>query len=384
MASVITRTSGLIAAILCLVHTAAVSQTEFCADLSQHVPTGRVVDLPLPGRLPSKAEEQSIQDSELGLLASNDYANGWRIVDVDNDGRDDLLVWSIQGSGRFVNAELHDPPTGQRGVPGQHIARASMSLGVLQDPQVFRFRGINYIAFTEDGDESGTTIRRLVKTATGRYEAHTVCRANVILKVGTGCRHPACRGLKAAIERKDSPFHRVEWPHMYMAPAGLAVYFNNDRKIWDFDNSGRPTTIWRIGREHHDYAHISWALLGLGDVEPPVDSALRPGWDRYTARGVLPGRQHDRLRQTLAQQGDLLRHELRQPITLPNNGEFFLFTAHQGRTYWAWDFGEPPLGEQIHILYSKTNKSDYIGSVRVKRSMTLLPCTADCIEVLAR
>jgi len=259
-----------------------------------------------------------------------------------------------------------------------------MSLGVLQEPQVFRFKGSNYIALSDSGDESGTTIRRIIKAPNGRYEAHTVCRADVILKVETACRHPACRSLKAVIEHEDSPFHRVEWPHKYMAPAGLTVYFHDDRNTWDFDNSGQPASIWRIGRENYDYAHVSWALLGLGNAEPRVDSALRPSWDRNIVRSVLPGRQHDRLRRSLERQEDVLRRELGRPLALPNNGEFFLFTAHQGRTYWAWDFGEPPLGEQIHITYTKDKKSDYIGAVAVKRSMTLRPCTADCIDLLDR
>lgn len=386
MTSFTTKASAFIAGLFCMVQLSVAADAELCADLTRHFPHGPTTQLPAAGRGPNKAEEQIIKNSKLDLLEFNDYSTGSLIVDADNDGRDDLLVWSTQGSGRFVYAKLFDTPTDGRGNPQKLVSKASMNLGVLMEPQVFRFKGSNYIAFTEDGDESNTRINRLVKTANGKYELHTMCNTRVILRADTSCKHPACKKLKETIgnEHDNKAFREIEWPHKYTAAAGLVVFYSEEWSKGDFDNTKKPTTIWRAGRDNYAYDNISWALLGQGDTKPSIDPALRPSSDSEFRRSVLPGPQHDRLRRTLAEQGEVLSRELRKPISLPSVGEFFLFNAHEGRTYWAWDFGEGPFGEQIHITYTNANKSDYIGSIRVKRNMVLQPCTSKCVETLDR
>ena len=174
----------------------------------------------------------------------------------------------------------------------------------------------------------------------------------------------------------------VAWPHKYVPSAGLEVYFPEDGSSGDFDNSGNPTTVWRMGRQGYIYQHIYWAWLGQGPEAPQADPSLRPLDDSRKDRRVLPGSQHDRLRRTLAQQSEALSGALHQPVSLPNMGEFFLFSANKGRTYWAWDFGEPPNGDEIHITYTNAKRSDYIGTVRVMRSLALDPCTSDCWAAL--
>ncbi len=76
---------------------------------------------------------------------------GTFIVDGDNDGKDDLFAWNIQGSGRFVYAELFDIRSIQDA--RKLASKAAVELGVLQDPRFIRFKGINYLVSTETGDE---------------------------------------------------------------------------------------------------------------------------------------------------------------------------------------------------------------------------------------
>ena len=74
----------------------------------------------------------------------------------------------------------------------------------------------------------------------------------------------------------------------------------------------------------------------------------------------------------------MLTAQLGQPVSLPGRtGQFFLFNANN-RTYWAWDFGESPFGEAIHITYTNARKSDYIGKVAVQRDTGLQPCSSKC------
>jgi hypothetical protein len=252
------------------------------------------------------------------------------------------------------------------------------------DPRFIRFKGINYLVSTDTGDGDGISVSALAKVANGRYEHQTLCHMKAVVRPESDCRHPACKKLKEVIENKNDNdlFVSIEWPHKYFAPAGLAVYFRESGSEGDFDNSKNPTSIWRIGRKGYINQHIYWALLGQGDEMPDVDPKLRPMSEDKTVRRVLPGRQHDRLRRTLAQQSEVLGRELHRPVSLPNEGEFFLFSANEKRTYWAWDFGDPPYGEEIHITYTNATKSDYIGVVRVKRRLVLEPCSQNCVTPL--
>lgn len=355
-----------------------------CSGLSGYFANNQESKLPNPSRNPTQMERLLIDKSKIELLENTDYAMGVFIVDADNDNKEDVFVWNIQGSGRFVSAELFDTPSRQVEHVRELALKVSMDLGVLYEPRFLRFKGVNYLVSTNTGDRDGISITRITKTAGGLYEQQTLCRMQTIVKPNTSCRHPACKELREVIENKSEnrPFVNVEWPHKYFSPAGLEVYFSSDWSNGDFDNTGKPTSIWRIGREGYINQHIYWSLLGQGEEMPKVDSKLRPMSEDKTVRRVLPGRQHDRLRRTLTQQSEALSNQLHRPISLPNEGEFFLFKANGNRTYWAWDFGDTPYGEEIHIMYTNAKKSDYVGMIRVTRNQALEPCESNCITSL--
>jgi hypothetical protein len=361
--------------------TFAASGANLCSELSRHFVGSPALKLPDPSRRPSESERRLVEQSSIELLERTDYAMEVLVVDADNDGREDLVAWNIQGSGRFVSAEVFSLPSQHTGRTHELVRKVSLPLGVLQEPQFVQFQGTNYVVSTDTGDADGMTVGRLAKATGGSYELHTVCVMRARLKAKTSCRHPACKTLQALVEdlERNEPFLNVAWPHKYVPSAGLEVYFPEDGSSGDFDNSGNPTTVWRMGRQGYIYQHIYWAWLGQGPEAPQADPSLRPLDDSRKDRRVLPGSQHDRLRRTLAQQSEALSGALHQPVSLPNMGEFFLFSANKGRTYWAWDFGEPPNGDEIHITYTNAKRSDYIGTVRVMRSRELKPCVSACV-----
>lgn len=362
----------------------AASDANVCSELSGYLADKQSSKLPNPSRQPTPRERQFVDKSKVEKPESTDYAKGVSIVDADNDGAEDLFVWKIQGSGRYVTAELFDISSRQETLAQQLTPKVSIDLGVLDEPRFVRVKGVNYIVSSNTGDRDGVSITRIVKGSGGRYAQHTICRMKNTVKADTSCRHPACKKLKEVVENKaeNGPFFNVEWPHKYFSPVGLEVYFSDDWRDGDFDNTGKPTWIWRIGREEYINEHIYWALLGQGDEMPEVDSKLRPLSENRTERRVLPGLQHDRLRRTLAEQSDALSGQLHRSISLPNEGEFFLFKANGNRTYWAWDFGRPAYGEEIHITYTNAMKSDYVGLVRLSRNQTLEPCAVKCVTSL--
>lgn len=377
------KTLSLIAALLFASNTFAATEANICAELSGHFAGNQVFKLPDPSRKPTKKEQQFIDKSTIELLETMG-SSGTFIVDGDNDGKDDLFAWNIEGSGRYVYAELFDIPSSQ--AKKKLVPKASLGLGVLLDPRFIRFKGFNFIVSTDTGDGDGINVSAIVKMPNGGYEHQTLCRMKTVVKPESDCRHPACKRLKEIIENKNDNnlFVSIEWPHKYFSPAGLAVYFPEGGSQGDFDNSKNPTSIWRIGRNGYIYQHIYWALLGQGEAMPDVDPKLRPLSEDRAVRRVLPGNQHDRLRRTLAQQSEVLSRELHRPVALPNGGEFFLFNANEMRTYWAWDFGDQPYGAEIHITYTNPTKSDYIGVVRVKRQLVLEPCSQKCVTALYR
>ncbi len=364
----------------------AAPDPKVCAELSGYFTDNQTSKLPNPAREPAQNEHQFIDKSKIELLETSDYAKGVVMVDGDNDGREDVFVWNIQGSGRFVYAELFDLSSMQTAQAKEPNPKVSMDLGVLDEPRYVRIKDVNYIVSTATGDSDGIFISRIMPAQDGRYEQQTICRMQTTVTPDAVCTHPACKKLREVIENKseNGPFVNVEWPHKYFAPAGLEVYFSGDWSVGDFDNTGKSASIWRFGREGYINQHIYWALLGQGEEMPAFDSKLRPLSEDKTERSVLPGRQHDRLRRALSQQSEALSKQLHRPVDLPNEGEFFLFKAHGNRTYWAWDFGEPPYGEEIHIMYTNARKSDYVGAVSVTRHQVLQPCSSNCVVSLDR
>jgi hypothetical protein len=361
------------------------SEAEICSELSGYFANNQTSKLHHPARQPTKDEAALIKKSKSELLENIDYAMGVDIVDADNDGKDDVWIWAIQGSGRFGLAELYELPVPQSTpVSNLTLKVSTFELGVLREPFFIRHEGVNYVAYTETGGNEGTTLSQIIRTANGKYQQRTVCHMQTVLKVETSCRHPACKKLTETVENKseNAQFTEIAWAHKYFAPNGLEVYFPESGSQGDWDNTGNPTSIWRIGRDGYIFQHIGWSLLGQGETMPNVDAKQRPLTDDITTRAVLAGHAHDRLRHVLTQQSEVLSQQLHQSISLPNQGNFFLFNAHNNRTYWAWDFGEQPFGEEIHVIYTNAKKSDYIGRVSIKRNFVLQPCASDCISPL--
>ena len=355
--------------------TAADTNAGLCSELGAALAGDSSAKPANPAREPTKAEAALVAGAKLELLGFSDYAKGVTIVDIDNDGKEDILAWNISGSGRYVMAEAYELAP----QAGKLVRKFSIELGILQDPRFVRVRGTNYAVATDTGDTEGLTVSQVSK-AGGEYRRRTLCRMETKARANTDCRHPACRDLARTISdpKANAPFTSVEWPHKYFGQAGLSVYFPEEGSQGDFDNTGKPTTIWRFGRDGYINQHIYWGLLGQGEAPPDVDPKLRPTSEGATDRKVLPGAQHARLRRTLDEQGKVLTAQLGQPVSLPGRtGQFFLFNANN-RTYWAWDFGQAPFGEAIHITYTNARKSDYIGKVAVRRDTGLRPCTSKC------
>ncbi len=354
---------------------------EICDQLAQVIRAGDRTKGVDPSRGPMPEEQALIDATKIELLESTDYAAGVTVVDFDNDGADDVLAWNIAGSGRFVSGEAYELKQFQ----GKLSRKFSIDLGVLSEPRFVRFDGVNYLLVTGSGDESDMSVLRVSRSTTGKHRIQTVCQMRAKIKTQTNCLHPACRHLQLLIDKGDdaSGFANIEWPHKYFPPAGLAVYFPEDGSEGDFDNSGRPTTVWRIGRAGYAFEYVYWSLLGQGDEYPTVDPAGRPQDESVSHRRVMEGDQHARLRRVLREQGNILSRQLGRRVSLPVEGEFFLFGA-KNRTYWAWDLGQPPYGEEIHVLYTNDRRTDYIGTINLKRSTALRPCSRDCTAVLAR
>jgi len=233
------KTITLIAALLYASYTFAAPETNLCFELSGYVENNQQVKFLNPSRTPTETERLLITKSKIELLESTDYAMGVFIVDADNDGKDDVFAWNIQGAGRFVYAGLFDIPLSQEGDAKKTVPKASLDLGILEEPRFVRFKGINYLVASDTGDGDGLYVSRVAKLANGQYEQQTLCHMQSVLRAKTSCRHPACRRLKENIENKNEngPFVNIEWPHKYFAPAGLAVYFPEEGSIGDFDNT---------------------------------------------------------------------------------------------------------------------------------------------------
>lgn len=328
------------------------SEAELCSELSGYFVGGQKSKLENPSRNPTNEEDSLIDKMKIELLEQDSVNRGISIVDADNDGKEDVFVWIVHGSLRIVDAELYDIPARQVDNEIKLVLKAELySLGAMFEPRFVRFKGVNYLVANEGGDTDGPIyLSKIVKAANGQYQKRTLCRTQTTLRAETKCLHPACKRLVEVIENKaeNKPFVDIYWPDKYLAPSGLSVYYSEDWRHGDFDNTNSPTSLWRIER----------------------------------GREVLSGSPQDRLKRTLAQQSEVLSNQLHQPISLPSQGQFFLFKAHGNRTYWAWDFGLPPYGEEIHITYTNTKKSDYIGMIRIKSSTALGPCLSDCVMSL--
>lgn len=357
------------------------SDPDICSKIEHYLRDSALVEQENPARDPTSAEMSVINSAEIDLLEHPDYESGVSIIDVDNDGRDEILAWNIQGTGRFVNAEVYVLPDQEQNKATPLEKKFSVTLGVLESPRIIRFHGVNYFLTSYIGNDADLSVSHVVRSSTGKYELQTLCRTQPILSTESTCKHPACRRLSELIEdpKENRVFSEVQWPHKYLQQAGISVYFPENGSYGDFDNTGHPTSIFRIGREGYIYQHIYWALLGEGDSMPDVDPVLRPKFDHNLDRSVLPGEQHARLRQALAMQSKALSEALHQHYVLPRIGEFFLFNA-SNKTYWGWDFGEEPSGQAIHIMYTDAKESGYIGMVKIKTTFKLNACSEDCVD----
>lgn len=381
MTSIITKLIAFAFSLVYFSYAQAATEVDnkLCSDLSPLL-TDSAAKTTDPSRYLNKEEQGILDKANLELLEYHDYSDGAMIVDVDDDNIDDLLVWNVQGSGRYTTAEVYALPQGRLKDGKELILRFRLDLGVLRNPQLVRFKGHNYFVYTDTGDSDGLLVSRIKKTTDQNFENQNVCFMQTIAKAETTCRHPACKKLKEMIQDKESnaQFINVAWPHKYFPPAGVEVFYSSGWSTGDLDNSGKESVISRFGRRGYIYQDIYWSLLGLDVNESQIDPSLQPKEDSGTIRSILPNKPHDRLRNTLDQQSKVLSVQLKQKVTLPESGEFFLFNANKGRTYWAWDFDEQPYGRELHIMYSNTKKSDYIGIVKVSHDQQLTPCKKEC------
>ncbi|PPC89319.1 MAG: hypothetical protein CTY34_11845 [Methylobacter sp.] len=354
--------------------------SEFCQKISLLLDDNPQAEIKNPSRQPNKIEAELVNNSHLELLNHTDYGTGILIVDIDNDGKEDLLVWNISGTGRSVAGEVYEYPISTNKQPGHFSLKFSLELGILYEPRFITINKSNYLLDTDSGDDEDLKISKINGSVNKQYQQQVICRNQTVVHAQTRCRHPACKTLSANIEQDadTNPFATVEWPHKYTAPAGISVYYPENGSQGDFDNTGQPTSIWRIGRTGYSYQFVNWGLLGLGKSMPEVKEIEAPLSDDSFNPRVLDGEQHNRLRRTLSEQSIILSAQLHRKIELPKQGQFFLFDSNN-RTYWAWDFGEPPYGEEIHITYTNAKKSDYIGMVKVIRDVVTKPCKTDCI-----
>lgn len=366
----------------------AASADNLCAALTPYLKDPRHPTLPNPAREPNAVEKALIDRSDIDLLSWTDYDNGAALVDADNDGVEELYVWNVNGSGRFALIQFFEFGKQEDGQSQRLIDKGSVNNGVLLSPYFVRFEGINYLVSTVNGDHEGLNIHQFEKEPNGRYRMRTVCSMKTVITTDQRCRHPACKALQKRMssEETNDAFVTAEWPHKYFWPAGLAAFFADAEG--DIDNTGESTSIWRLGREGYYFGYIYWHFLAMGDEPPALDASLRgeaeSGENGRAARRVLPGPAHARLSRVLRSQSALLTRTLRQPVELPKTGQFFLFQAENGKTYWAWDLEPRPYGEAIHIVYTRNKRSDYIGLVKSVRTSFLEPCRADCVYPLER
>lgn len=261
--------------------------------------------------------------------------NDLLVIDADNDGQDDLIVSVIEGSGHYGYMRVYGISQSAN-IADQLIDKGSVELGVYKEPEFIRIGETNYLlSLTESQDAQ---LSQIEKKANG-YQLKTLCRNQAELKLKTQCRHPACQKLTQLVETPDSNqiFVDFSWMLPSNPPMGLSVYFSPQWKQGEVDNAGI---------------------------------------------NINQAKQTRRLQAIFDEQSASLSQQLQRTVKLPQQGAFFLFQAHGNRTYWAWDLGDPPLGNAIHLLYTNSHKSDYIGTVQLERHESLKPCQANCITPL--
>lgn len=334
-------------------------------------------------KAPTEKEMLLINDTK-SLLLWDDiyYSHGISILDADNDGKKDAVLWSVGlGIDRLWEIELYSIASQKNGTKKKLIPQVSYdSSGMLEDPRFIHYKNKNYLLAMYDFRYNNELTISEIKASRGQYQLEILCKIQRMLETQSECNHPACQHLKSTIEnpKTNEMFAKFEWPNKTMGEIGLAVYFPYQIHPVDFDNSNRPTWIWHLGQDGK-YRPDDWLLIGIGKDQPKADSDQQLSNERK----VLAGIQHERLRRVLSEQSKVLSSSLHRQISLPKEGEFFLFKTDDNKTYWAWDFGQPPFGEVIHIVYSDENKTEYIGEVKIiKSTPNLVPCKENCIEKL--
>ena len=334
-------------------------------------------------KAPTKNEMSLIDGTKSMLLEENGYySQGVTIVDADNDDKKDAVLWSVGiGLDRSWEIELFSIVSQKNGTKKKLIHKVSFdSSGMLEDPRFIHYKNKNYLLAMYDYRYNNELTISEIKASREQYQLKTLCKIQRTLKTESQCNHLACLQLKNMIEnpKTNELFAKFEWPNKTMGEIGLSVYFPYQIHPVDLDNSNQPTWIWHLGRDGK-YQPDDWLYIGIGKDQPKADFEQQLSNERK----VLSGIQHERLRRVLSEQSKVLSHTLHRQILLPKEGEFFLFKTDENKTYWAWDFGQPPFGEEIHIMYSDENKTEYIGEVKIiKSTPNLVPCKENCIEKL--
>ncbi|NTV47925.1 MAG: hypothetical protein HGB11_15715, partial [Chlorobiales bacterium] len=157
------RVLGMFAVIFfCATVSFAISDEELCAGLDGYFDGNQQTKFADPSRKPTKAEAVFISKAQIELFEYPDNGRGVTIVDIDNDGREEILAWSNQGSGRFVYGELFALPDTHLDKAVKLIRKATgIELGVLLAPRFIRFNGVNYVVSTDTGDADGEFISQI-------------------------------------------------------------------------------------------------------------------------------------------------------------------------------------------------------------------------------
>lgn len=363
--------------------TAHANNATVCSALSPYFSENKTQLLENPSRKPIASEQAFIDQANINLL--NQYTNygKWtEIVDIDNDGREDLLAINSQGTGGWHTTKLYhidDAKTLKY--------KADINLGNHHVPfSIFRYQGKNYYSFSTGKTQDSRIIASIEKVNDTSFKRNIICQTQTTLKIFTECKHHACQTISNIIENPElnAPFINILWPQPSF-PRGLEVFFINRWAKGDFDNTGNTSQIWRFVWDYKTFTPAEYMeadFLGLSDMPVTINES-----SEAMKTGILSSQENTRLRDVLAQHSILLTNKLGMPVSLPASAHFFLFTDKQNISYWAWEHEQevegPPLGDHLHIIKTQNQQSTYIGKLGFKRNYLFVPCKSNCTTLLS-
>ncbi len=367
-----------------LKHKSTNTNVDFCKSIDKILSkenTTKTVEKATNSRGLTKDEDAILQSSKLEFFdLPADYASGTEVLDIDNDKKQEVFAFNITGSERMTYMAAFDlPSSNSKSKPVRQLF--SEFAGILFEPYFIQHEGKNFLVTSSDGSE--ITVSEIINDGSiYKQKIHCVTKTEIIKQ--KRCEHAACKALVNRIARDSGKeFTEEIWPHKYHAPFGLKVFTNTNPIAIDYDNTSTTRYLWKLGRKDYLYENIYWSWIGEGTNDSPP-KVKRPESDTNEPRYVILGKQHENLRKVINQHEALLKKNnvLKSKDLLLKNGEFF-FLKHAGLNYWVWGIGnEAAYGETMHIILTKSGKSNYIGSVVTKQSSSLVPCKNKCIRKL--